>query len=75
VNNSVLGVGAKATEPVIEQIFVAKAPSLGTVMDFERKLYGIRKVTENTVRSAHLVRIYPQARGNSLSGAFSRLYP
>ena len=54
VNNRVIGVTARETEPVIEQIFVAAAPSIKDQLDFERKLYLIRKNAENVIRASSL---------------------
>lgn len=50
VDNSDIGHTAKATEPVIEQIFIAKNGISKNELDFERKLYVIRKQAENAVR-------------------------
>lgn len=54
VNSRVIGVTARETEPVIEQIFIAAAPSLKDALDFERKLYLIRKSAENIIRASSL---------------------
>ncbi|MEK7578272.1 MAG: glutamate synthase large subunit [Patescibacteria group bacterium] len=57
VDNSALGKTAKCTQPVIEQIFIggkmAKAAGPDG-LDFERKLYLIRKQVENTIRASNL---------------------
>jgi glutamate synthase (NADPH) large chain len=45
-----LGLSAKATEPVIRQVFVARSEALPDAMAFERKLYVIRRRMENAVR-------------------------
>lgn len=50
VDNSVIGKTARETEPIIEQIFISRNQSLKTRLDFERKLYVIRKQIENLVR-------------------------
>src|SRR5579884_3136450 len=53
-DNATLGYTARATEPVMRQVFVGRA---GTVRDdaaFERKLYIIRKRVENAVRASDL---------------------
>ncbi|TBR15078.1 glutamate synthase subunit alpha, partial [bacterium] len=55
VDNSDIGKAAKDTEPVIEQVFIARGT--GTVkeeLDFERKLYIIRKKIENEIRNSGL---------------------
>jgi len=54
VDNSYIGEGAKKTEPVIEHIFIKKNSTLKSGLDFERKLYLIRKETENIVRNSGL---------------------
>src|SRR5205814_526352 len=58
-NNSDIGPTAKAGEPVIRQIFIAKVSGLpqGVPADapaFERKLYVIRKQIENAVRHSSI---------------------
>ena len=54
VDNSYIGEGAKRTEPVIEHIFIKKNSKLRPGLDFERKLYVIRKQVENIIRSSGL---------------------
>jgi glutamate synthase domain-containing protein 2/glutamate synthase domain-containing protein 1/glutamate synthase domain-containing protein 3 len=54
VDNSGIGVTARETEPVVEQVFIGKAAKLKDQLDFERKLYVIRKRVENTIRSLGL---------------------
>lgn len=54
VDNSKIGITAQKTEPVIEQVYVKRAASLTDPLDFERKLYIIRKQTENWVRESGL---------------------
>jgi len=53
-NNSELGAGALAAEPVVRQVFVERPPDLVLVDDlaFERKLYVIRRRAENEIRYA-----------------------
>ena len=51
-DNSSLGNTAKAVEPVMRQIFIAKNPAITDPMAFERKLYVIRKRAENAIRYA-----------------------
>ncbi len=50
VDNSDIGKTARETEPAIEQIFIGRAKKITQEPDFERKLYIIRKLVENTVR-------------------------
>ncbi|MDD5427745.1 MAG: glutamate synthase large subunit [Candidatus Omnitrophica bacterium] len=54
VDNSDIGVTARQTEPVIEQPFIKRAPGMKGELEFERKLFLIRKRIENTVRSSRL---------------------
>ena len=56
-DNCAIGEIARATEPTIQQIFVAPKEPLPTQEVLERKLYLIRKQIENRVRNAPL----PQA--------------
>ncbi len=46
VDDSMLGNAAKAAMPFIRQLFIKRIPSLKTELDFERKLYVIRKRAE-----------------------------
>ncbi len=62
VDNSALGERVKATEPVMQQIFIGRAANLATDDDFERRLYIIRKVVSNRVYmigGAQLAEYYP----------------
>ena len=52
VDNSVIGERVKAVEPVMQQIFIGRAPNLASENDFERRLYIIRKVVSNRVYAA-----------------------
>ncbi|MBN1794061.1 MAG: glutamate synthase large subunit [Candidatus Omnitrophica bacterium] len=52
VDNSHIGRTARETEPVIEQAFIQKGPTIKDQMAFERKLYVIRRGVENTIRSS-----------------------
>ncbi len=54
VDNSDIGVTARETEPVIEQIFIRRAESIKDQLEFERSLYVIRKRVENAIRSSGL---------------------
>jgi glutamate synthase (ferredoxin) len=51
-NNNNLGQTAKASEPCMRQVFLARNPKLTDPMAFERKLYVIRKRAENAIRYA-----------------------
>ena len=50
VNNSSLGKTAVSAEPFMAQVFVGKNSALKDEAAFERKLYVIRKVAEQTIR-------------------------
>jgi len=49
-NNSNLGDTARAAEPLVRQVFIGRSPELKSEMEFERKLYVIRRRAENTIR-------------------------
>ena len=49
-DNSMLGETAKLSEPFIRQVFIGRGPDTATEMDFERKLYVIRKRAYNDIR-------------------------
>ncbi|HXG47916.1 MAG TPA: glutamate synthase large subunit [Methylomirabilota bacterium] len=49
-DNSSLGETAKASEPVMRQLFIGRNPALKDDLAFERKLYVIRKRAENAIR-------------------------
>jgi glutamate synthase (ferredoxin) len=51
-DNSSLGETAKASEPFMEQVFIERSPDLVDDLAFERKLYVIRKLSHNTIRTA-----------------------
>ena len=50
VNNSSLGKGALTAEPFMAQVFVGRGAAIKDEAAFERKLYVIRKVAEQTIR-------------------------
>mgnify|MGYP001167321390 CR=1 FL=1 len=50
VNQDAIGEAAKACQPVIKQFFIAPGTSVQDQMDFERKLYVIRKQAEKIIR-------------------------
>jgi glutamate synthase (NADPH/NADH) large chain len=54
VDDSDIGISAKRTQPAIEQIFIKKIGCANDGLAFERKLYVIRKKTENKIRSLGL---------------------
>ncbi len=50
VNNSSLGKGALSAEPFMAQVFVGRGAAIKDEAAFERKLYVIRKLAEQTIR-------------------------
>jgi glutamate synthase domain-containing protein 1 len=51
-DNSSLGESAKASQPCVRQLFVGRNASIKDPLAFERKLYVIRKRSENALRYA-----------------------
>jgi glutamate synthase domain-containing protein 2/glutamate synthase domain-containing protein 1/glutamate synthase domain-containing protein 3 len=49
-DNSSLGDSAKSAEPFVRQVFIGQSADVQSNLDFERKLYIIRKLIENAVR-------------------------
>jgi glutamate synthase (ferredoxin) len=49
VDDSVIGAQAASVRPRILQVFIGRAPSLRNDMDFERKLYVIRRLAEKRI--------------------------
>ena len=54
VDDRDIGTTAKETEPSIEQVFIARSAGIKESLEFERKLYVIRKRTENIIRGSGL---------------------
>ncbi len=54
VDNSALGKTAKASEPVMHQIFIGRGANCSDAAAFERKLYVIRKRATNEIRSGNV---------------------
>ncbi len=52
VDDSDIGATARETEPAIEQVFIKKGAKSKDALEFERKLYLIRRRIENTIRSS-----------------------
>ncbi len=50
VDNSPIGLTARAVEPVFRQVFIGRGLKVADEMAFERKLYVIRKRVENAIR-------------------------
>jgi glutamate synthase domain-containing protein 2/glutamate synthase domain-containing protein 1/glutamate synthase domain-containing protein 3 len=55
VDDSDIGKAARDTKPVIEQVFIGRNPVFHSQIDFERRLYIIRKKIENIIRSSRLL--------------------
>ncbi|MGL5926199.1 glutamate synthase large subunit [Chroococcidiopsis sp.] len=53
-NNSSLGNTAKASEPFVQQVFIQRADNLTTETDFDRKLYVIRRRSQNEIRTTQI---------------------
>ncbi|MBE2222419.1 MAG: glutamate synthase large subunit [Anaerolineae bacterium] len=49
-SNATLGITARTSEPVVRQVFISRSADIKTDMDFERKLYVIRKQAERKIR-------------------------
>ncbi|MBN1404187.1 MAG: glutamate synthase large subunit [Opitutales bacterium] len=54
VMGDTLGVASKESEPVMRQLFIGRSEELGTVLDFERKLYVIRSCVDHAVKALDL---------------------
>jgi glutamate synthase (ferredoxin) len=54
VDNSELGESAKASEPMIRQLFIGRNLSLPDVLAFERKLYVIRRRATKAIRFGNM---------------------
>ena len=53
-DNSSLGETARASEPLVRQVFIGRDSKITDDMDFERKLYVIRKRAERAIRYANV---------------------
>ena len=54
VNSTVLGTIAKATEPVIKQLFIGKRDKNLSDDEFKQKLFAARKITEHRIRESKI---------------------
>ncbi len=54
VDNSLIGTLAKVTQPVFEQVFIEKNMQIKDDLEFERRLYIIRKSAEGAIRNSKL---------------------
>ena len=53
-DNATLGKSAKASEPFMRQVFIARGPALADEVAFERKLYVIRKMAHMAIRATKI---------------------
>ncbi len=49
VDNSVIGENARKTEPIIEQVFIAKGERVNSQLEFEKRLYAVRRKIEKEI--------------------------
>ncbi len=72
VKSSILGKTSGRYEPVIKQVFIEKDPAITDPMEFERKLYVIRKRVGYAIRNNEVPNKYRDVHGtksNSFPGA------
>ena len=72
VDSSILGQTAKSFEPHMVQVFIERSPAITSDIDWERKLYIIRRRMVNAVNNNELPNQYlntHQARSNEFPGA------
>jgi glutamate synthase (ferredoxin) len=72
VKSELLGKTSSRYEPVIKQIFIGKSPDITDPMDFERKLYVIRKRVGAWIRNNEVPNQFRDVhgnKGNSFPGA------
>ncbi|MFO7680776.1 MAG: glutamate synthase large subunit [Chloroflexota bacterium] len=50
-SNATLGITARTSEPVVRQVFIGRSADIKTDMDFERRLYVIRRLAERHIRN------------------------
>jgi glutamate synthase (ferredoxin) len=53
-DNSTLGETAKASEPMMRQVFIARPPELAEEIDFDRKLFVLRKRSHAAIRATEV---------------------
>ncbi|MBP7041696.1 MAG: glutamate synthase large subunit [Chloroflexi bacterium] len=49
-SDATLGITARSNEPVVRQVFIGRSPAIQTDMEFERRLYVIRRLAEKQIR-------------------------
>jgi len=54
VDSNAIGVSARETEPDIKHLFIKKGKNTKTQLDFERKLYVIRRQAENSISKSNI---------------------
>ena len=54
IDDSVIGEGAKNTQPIFEQVFIGRKKDIADEMLFERKLYVIRRQVENIILASEI---------------------
>ncbi|MDP3849339.1 MAG: glutamate synthase large subunit [Luteolibacter sp.] len=64
VKSSILGKTSGRYEPAIKQVFIGKNPDITDPMDFERKLFIIRKRVAAWIRSNEVPNKYSDVHGN-----------
>jgi hypothetical protein len=77
VRSELLGKTSSRYEPVIKQIFIGKSPDITDPMDFERKLYVIRKRVGAWIRNNEVPNQFRDVhgnKGNSFPGAYPFLH-
>ncbi|NEW07019.1 glutamate synthase large subunit [Paenibacillus sp. SYP-B3998] len=52
-DNSSLGDSAKSAEPFVRQVFIGQSANVTSNLDFERRLYVIRKLSENAIKKSY----------------------
>ncbi|GJL78071.1 MAG: glutamate synthase [Nitrospinaceae bacterium] len=52
VDNSSIGHVARSAEPIIKQVFIGASADIEDTVQFERRLYSVRKMVANAVRAA-----------------------
>ncbi len=64
VNSNILGKTSGRYEPCIKQVFIEKNPAISDPMEFERKLYVIRKRVATWIRDNEMPNKFTDVHGN-----------
>ncbi len=67
VKSEILGKTSRRYEPAIFQLFIGKDPAITDPMEFERKLYIIRRRAAYAIRNNELPNGYTDVHGNKSS--------